>query len=58
MVVYILLFWIVGLVFFGFLLYFIIKTAVVNGIRDSGILQRGHDECVEKKIAEHKPNSA
>lgn len=55
---YIILFWIVGIVFWGFILYFIIKMAVVNGIKDSGILERRHDEYVEKKIAEHSPNSA
>jgi uncharacterized membrane protein len=53
-----LLFWIVGIVLGLLLLYFVIKTAIVNGIRDSGLLEREHEIYVERNILENKPNAA
>lgn len=41
-----------------FILYFVIKAAVVNGIRDSGILDRSESSLPEQNPAYYKPNSA
>lgn len=54
----VILFWVVGFVLGCLILYNIIKVAVVNGIRDSGLLEREHERYVEQKILESKPNSA
>jgi hypothetical protein len=40
MEIYSLILWIVSFILGMFILYFVIKTAVVNGIRDSGILDK------------------
>jgi uncharacterized membrane protein len=53
-----LLLWIAVVAIGWFLLYFIIKTAVTNGIRDSGLLERRHQEYVEQKNNDNRPNSA
>jgi uncharacterized membrane protein len=53
-----LLLWIAVVALGLFLLYFIIKTAVTNGIRDSGLLERRHQEYIEQKNIENRPNAA
>lgn len=58
MEMYTLILWVVSVILGIFILYFVIKTAVVNGIRDSGILEKGENSLPEQNPAYYKPNSA
>lgn len=58
MEIYSLILWIVSFILGMLILYFVIKTAVVNGIRDSGILERSENSLPEQNPAYYKPNSA
>ncbi len=58
MEIHVILYWVIGVVLGWLLLYYIIKSAVVNGIRDSGLLEREHERYVAQKIHESEPSSA
>jgi len=58
MVMYNLILWVVSAILGMFILYFVIKTAVVNGIKDSGILGTSQNSSLEQNPAYYKPNSA
>lgn len=58
MEIYSLILWIVSFILGMLILYFVIKTAIVNGIRDSGILGRREDTLTENNSAFYNPNSA
>lgn len=58
MEMYTLLICLVGIIAGYFVLYYVIKTAVINGIRDSGLIEQRHEQYVENKIQENTPNSA
>lgn len=48
------LYWLVGIIVSWVLLYYIIKAAVMNGIRDSGLVQKIHDRYNESNLQENK----
>lgn len=58
MEIYSLILWIVSFILGMLILYFVIKTAVVNGIRDSGILERSENSLPEQNPVYNKPNPA
>jgi uncharacterized membrane protein len=58
MEMYTLILWVVSGILVIFILYFVIKTAVVNGIRDSGILDKSENSLPDQNPAYYKPNSA
>lgn len=58
MEIYTLLFWAASIILGWILLYFVVKAAVVNGIRDSGLLERERKNQTEQKIHDTSPNSA
>jgi len=58
MELYTIIFWILGFLVGLYVLYFIIKTAIVNGIRDSGLLERNEYPSTEQNSAYSKPNTA
>ncbi|MES2373843.1 MAG: hypothetical protein V4557_14785 [Bacteroidota bacterium] len=55
---YSILFWVIGGILGWVLLYYVIKSAVVNGIRESGLLESEQKRHVEQQIFESSPNSA
>ena len=51
------LYWVTGIILSWILLYYIIKAAVMNAIRDSGLVKKITD-LVKENLPEDKPNTA
>ncbi|MDP3395012.1 hypothetical protein [Sediminibacterium sp.] len=55
---YFIIFWIAGIVLGFTVLYLVIKSAIINGIKESGILNARSDSTKEANSTYYKPNSA